>query len=93
MIFMMKSAHGGKYSINLLPSAAVGILLVITVVPLLPVSTSVKIMNSSLWQDVVKYQGVLVAASAVIVTVLLILHSSKLGSFSKGSKKHHKSKE
>ncbi len=92
LFFMMNSAHGGKYSINILPAIAVGILAVITVIPLLPVSASVSIMNSTLWTDVIKYQGALIAASAVVVLLLLIIQKSKLGKLSKGSK-HHKSKE
>jgi hypothetical protein len=91
-LFMLKTAKGGKYSINLLPSIAVGILAIITVVPLLPTSTAVTIMNSSLWQDVTKYEGALVAISAAVVVVLLITQHSKLSPHSKSSK-HHKSKD
>ncbi|MEI9914428.1 MAG: hypothetical protein WDN66_05690 [Candidatus Saccharibacteria bacterium] len=66
LLFTIKTASGGKYSINLIPAVAVGILAVITVVPLLPVSTAVKVMNEPLWTNVTKYQGALVALSVLI---------------------------
>lgn len=90
LLFSMKTASGGKYSVNLLPAIAVGILTVITVVPLLPVSAAVKIMNGSLWARVTNYQGALVALSIVVVAILLVVEHSKLNSLSKS--KHHKSK-
>jgi len=92
MLFMLKTSSKGKYKLNILPSIAVGLLAVITVIPLLPISTAVNIMNGSLWVDVTKYEGVLVAASALIVVILMLLHRTKMSSGFKGNK-HHKAKE
>ncbi len=89
LLFSLKTASGSKYSLNMLPAIASGILAVITVVPLLPVNTAVKIMNGSLWADVTKYQGGLIALSVLVVTLMLILERSKHGSLLKGK---HKSK-
>ena len=90
LLFTIKTASGGKYSINLIPAVAVGILAVITVVPLLPVSTAVKVMNEPLWTSVTKYQGALVALSVLIATIMLIIEHSKFSPKPKG--KHSKSK-
>ena len=91
LLFTIKSVTGKKYSIKLLPAIATGFLAVITVVPLLPLKTSLNIMSTSFWRDVTKYQGGLVAASVLIVIVILIYEHSKIrSSLSKG--KHSKSK-
>ncbi|MHB1865485.1 MAG: hypothetical protein ACYCPS_05005 [Candidatus Saccharimonadales bacterium] len=90
LLFSLKTASGSKYSLNLLPAIATGILAVIVVVPLLPVNTAVKVMNGSLWADVIKYQGTLIGLSILVVTIMLILEHSKISGLSKS--KSHKSK-
>lgn len=93
LLFMIKSAKGGKFTLNLLPAIAVGVLAVITVIPLLPVNTAVNIMNGSAWKDVTKYEGTLIGLSTLVIVVMLIVEHSKFGSLSKGKGKHHKSKD
>lgn len=90
LLFTLKTASGGKYSLNLLAAIATGILAVITVVPLLPTSTALKIMNGKLWPEVLKYQGILIVISVLLITIMLILENSKLSNLSKS--KGHKSK-
>jgi hypothetical protein len=91
LLFMIKTAHGGKFGPNLLPAIATGILAVLLVVPELPIRTAVNVMNSSMWQDITKYQGALIGTTSLIVLVLFLMQRSKFSHSSKGLK-HHKSK-
>jgi Mn2+/Fe2+ NRAMP family transporter len=94
LLFMTRTTKGGTLSINLLPAVAVGLLAVITVVPLLPLNTAVNVMGGSLWRDVTKYEGTLVALSTLVVGILLIAEHSKFGSLKPHkSSKHQKSKD
>ena len=88
-IFMIRTAKGHKLSINILTSLAVGLLALFLVVPLLPLSLSTSISTSSLWNQVSKYEGIIVGLSSVLVLVLLLLHRSKMSSGGAHGK-HHK---
>lgn len=92
LLAMVKTTHGNKLSLNLLPAISVGILAVISLVPILPLKNAVSIMTGSLWHNVSKYEGTLIATSTLVVTVMFIVSNSKFSHSSKGSK-HHKSKE
>ncbi len=84
MFFYIKTAKGGKLTLNLLPSIAVGIALVIFLVPLLPYSGTLNVVGSSLWANILKAQGTAIGISSAFVLVLFLLERSKL--------KHHHEK-
>jgi hypothetical protein len=90
LLFLFKTASSSKLSINLIPAIATGLLTVITVIPLLPINTAVKIMTGSLWHDVTKYEGNIIALSTLTIVIMLIINRSKINLTSKESK-HHKS--
>ncbi|HEY4964338.1 MAG TPA: hypothetical protein VIH90_06630 [Candidatus Saccharimonadales bacterium] len=87
-IFMIRTAKGHKLSINIVTSLAVGLLALFLVVPLLPISISTSISTSSLWNQLSKYEGMIVGLSSVLVLVLLILHRSKMSSGGSHNKYH-----
>jgi hypothetical protein len=54
-IFMIRTVRDGpRLALNLLPAVGTGLLAALLAVPLLPSGTSVNILASPLWQEVVK---------------------------------------
>jgi hypothetical protein len=79
-IFMLKTVRGqGRLILNALPSAGVGLLGALLVVPLLPPGLSQNITDSSLWEQVVRVQDLIVGASALVCLIVLWLQRPKTG--------------
>ena len=87
-IFMIRTIHGAsRLLLNALPSAGVGLLGALLVVPLLPPGLSHNIVGSSLWLQVLRAQDLIVGASAVVCLLVLWLQRPKTGG---KHRKHHK---
>jgi hypothetical protein len=77
-VFMIKTVKGnGKLALNLLPSAGVGLLGSVLLVPLLPSDISRNIVNSNLWSQVDRAQDLIVGGSAVVCLLVLWLQRPK----------------
>ncbi len=92
LLLNVKTVSAHKHTINLIPAIASGLLMVLTVIPLLPTNTAVKIMSGSLWQDITKYEGAVVAIGAFVALIFLIMQRSKFSPLTKHYK-HAKPKE
>jgi len=79
-IFMIKSVHGnGRLILNLLPSAGVGLLGALLVVPLLPSGISYDILNSDIFEQIKKAQVIIVGGSALVCLLFLWMQRPKGG--------------
>lgn len=79
-IFMIRTIRGtGRLILNALPSAGVGLLGALLVVPLLPSGLGHNILNSSLWSQVTRAQDLIVSGSAVVCLLVLWLQRPKAG--------------
>lgn len=87
-IFMRGSVGTGKFIFNLLPSIAVGGLLALLVVPLLPASTSSQILTSDAWSKLQHYQPIILVVG-VISSIVLLWFTQKSGKKDKKHKKKH----
>ncbi len=88
-LFMLKTVPKGlKLILNLFPAVGVGLLLALLVVPLLPPSTSVGITDSSLWQQAIRAQDLIVGISALLCLFAILSLRPKHASEDKHSKKH-----
>jgi len=80
-VFMIRTIHGqGRLVLNALPSAGVGLLGALLVVPLLPPGLAHNVVGSSLWTQVTRLQDLIVGASAVVCLFVLWLQRPKAGS-------------
>jgi hypothetical protein len=87
-IFMIRTIRGtSRLLLNALPSAGVGLLGALLIVPLLPPGLSHNIVGSSLWTEVLRTQDLIVGASAVVCLLVLWLQRPKTGG---KHRKHHK---
>jgi hypothetical protein len=88
-LFMIKTVRGGpRLLLNVLPSAGVGMLGALLIVPLLPAGLSSNIINSSLWSQGQRAQDLIVGASALACLLVLWLQRPKTGGEGKHGKKH-----
>jgi hypothetical protein len=88
-IFMIRTVRGkAKLLLNVLPAAGVGLLGALLVVPLLPSGLSTNIVDSSLWEQTLKAQNLIVGTSALVCLLVLWLQRPKAGKEKRG--KHHK---
>lgn len=79
-IFMIRTIRGkGRLVLNALPSAGVGLLGALLVVPLLPAGLGHNILDSSLWSQVTRAQDLIVGGSAVVCLLVLWLQRPKTG--------------
>ena len=77
-LIMLRSVHGRlRIILNVLPSAGVGLLGTLLVVPLLPAQLSSDIINSSLWTDLQRAQNLTVGHTALVCLFLLWLQRPK----------------
>ncbi len=83
LLLTRKATSRSKLIAHLLPALAAGGLLALLIEPLLSGSLQAQMMNSSLWQNLVKVQAVVVGAG-ILSSLLLVW----LGHFGRG--KHHK---
>lgn len=87
-IFMIRTVHGHpRLLLNILPSAGVGLLGGLLVVPLLPISLSVNIVNSPLWHQAQRAQDLIVGGSALICLMVLWLNRPSSGKHGRGKHK------
>lgn len=87
-IFMIRTVRGhGRLLLNILPAAGVGLLGALLVVPLLPPGLSHNIVHSSLWDQLLKAQNLIVGASALVCLLVLWLQRPKTGEGKHGKKR------
>ena len=88
-IFMIRTVRGGsRLLLNALPSAGVGLLGALLIVPLLPAGLSHNIVDSTPWLQVQRAQDLIVGTSALVCLLVLWLQRPKTGSGGKHGKKH-----
>lgn len=88
-IFMIRTVRGrARLALNLLPSAGVGMLGGLLVVPLLPSGLSHNIIDSSLWAQALRAQDLIVGVSALICLFVLWLQRPTTGGSKKSGGKH-----
>jgi hypothetical protein len=86
-IFMVRTIRGrGRLLLNALPSAGVGLLGALLIVPLLPSGLSHDVVGSSLWDQVQRAQDLIVGTSALVCLFVLWLQRPKTGGENKHSK-------
>lgn len=89
-IFMIRTVRGhGRLLLNALPSAGVGLLGALLIVPLLPPGLAHNIVGSTLWSEIQRAQDLIVGASALVCLLVLWQQRPKTGSSGKHGK-HHK---
>lgn len=77
-LLMIRTIRGNsRMIINLLPAAGVGLLGALLVVPLLPATVAQDIINSSLWGQIIRFQGLIVGLSGLICLIMLWLQRPK----------------
>jgi hypothetical protein len=87
-IFMIRTVNGNsRLFLNLLPAAGVGLLGSLLVVPLLPPGLAHNIVDSSLWDQLVKAQDLIVGSTALICLFVLWLQRPKTGEGKHGKHK------
>jgi hypothetical protein len=87
-IFMIRTVHGhGRLALNVLPSACVGLLAGLLIVPLLPISLSANIVSSDLWSQAQSAQDLIVGGSALICLLVLWLNRPMSGKHGRGKHK------
>jgi hypothetical protein len=90
-VFMIRTVRGKvRLLLNALPSAGVGLLGALLVIPLLSPGLRYGIMNASLWQQVQRAQDLIVGSSALICLLVLWLQRPKTGGGEEKHGKHHK---
>jgi hypothetical protein len=87
-IFMIRTVKGARLALNILPSAGVGLLGSLLVVPLLSAGLAHTIIDSSLWVQAQRAQDLLVGASALVCLLVLWLQRPRTGGEDKHSRHH-----
>ena len=72
-LFMIHTVRGVKLVMNVLPALAVGCLLALLVVPLLPPGLSHAITNLAAWRQAIRLQDLIVGAGALVSLLSLWL--------------------
>jgi hypothetical protein len=85
-IFLRGSVTSGKFIFNVVPSIAVGALLTLLIVPLLPPGLSSEVLQSDLWKQLQQFQPLILVGGVISSIVLLWFTHQK----SKKDKKKHK---
>lgn len=85
-LFLRGSISTGKALFNIAPSVAVGALLILLVIPLLPPGISSEILQSELWKQLQQFQPLILVGGVISSIVLLWFTHQK----SKKDKKKHK---
>lgn len=86
-IFMIHTVRGSRLILNILPSAGVGLLGGLLVVPLLSAGLAHNILDSQLWSQAQRAQDLIVGMSALVCLLVLWLQRPKTGEGKHG--KHH----
>lgn len=85
LIFLRATVSGSAFVLNILPALLTGVMTLYLVVPLLPPGTSNAITGTSIWDQLIQYQAVLVG-SAVLFSVLQLWSGGRTARHKK--KKH-----
>jgi len=85
-VFMFHSVKGLNALINILPALGAGLLMAILIEPLLSVCEQITLTSSSLWQDVIQAQT-LIVLTGVLMSLLFLW----LKRFSSHNTVHHRS--
>lgn len=76
-VFMRGSISSSKFLFNLVPSVAVGALLALLIIPLLPDSISGQVLGSQAWDILQQYQPLILVGGVISSIILLwITHRS-----------------
>lgn len=78
-VLMLRSVKGLKYWLNILPAAAVGGLVPLLVVPLLPDMAQQPIVKEQLWQGLSRAQDLIVGGGALVSLLFLWMQRTKRG--------------
>jgi len=71
IIFMFHSVSGTKRVVNILPSVAVGLLLILLVQPLLPPNISHTLLSSNLWNQYQKLETFIIGGGTLLCLALV----------------------
>lgn len=85
-ILMLRTVKGMRYWLNILPAAAVGGLVPLLVVPLLPHMASQPITQGQLWQGLYRAQDLIVGGGALVSLLFLWTQRTKRGKESSDKK-------
>lgn len=85
-ILMLRSVKGMKYWLNILPAVAVGGLVPLLVVPLLPVMASQPILQEPLWKGLSRAQDLIVGGGAMVSLLFLWMQRANRGKESASKK-------
>lgn len=88
ILFMVGTSKGQKRLLNIIPSVAVGILLALLAVPLLPPGLSNSIQQLPVWVNTEQLQSGIIALSTLICLIFLWMSRPKHG-HDKHKGKHH----
>ncbi len=86
LFIQIKSVHGGRRILNLLPAVCCGLLAALLIVPALPSSLTTSIVKTGYWVKLVHYQTDIVGAGAAVALLFLWLNH-KTGTDKKHSHK------
>lgn len=78
-IFMIRTVHGWRLLLNLLPSAGVGLVAAFLIVPLLPPGVAGNITHASMWRQIKTAQDLIIGLSALVSLLVLWLQRPKSG--------------
>ncbi len=85
-LFLRGSVHSSKLFFNVVPSAAVGALAVLLIVPFIPGGMREQLMSNVAWDTLKQYESAILIGGIVSGVLLLWLNQNK----SKKDKKHKK---
>jgi hypothetical protein len=88
VLFMMGTSKGQKRLLNVLPSAAAGLLLALLAVPLLPPGLSNNIQRLPVWVNTSQLQSGIIAGSTLVCLIFLWLSRPKHGGEKHKGKRH-----
>ena len=86
IIFMFHSVSGTKRVVNILPSIAVGLLLILLIQPQLPQNISQTLVSSSLWNEYQKFQTLIVGGGSLLC--LFMVWTNRKPKHAHGKSKH-----
>jgi hypothetical protein len=88
ILFMMGTSKSQKRLLNILPSAAAGLLLALLAVPLLPPGLSNNIQGLPVWVNTSQLQSGIIATSTLVCLIFLWLSRPKHGGKEHKGKRH-----
>ena len=86
LISQIRSVHGSKHLLNIVPAVFCGLFAALLIVPILPTSLMHTIIRTAYWGKLSRYEAEIVGAGAAVAIVFFWLGYKHSG------KKHHKAK-